>query len=151
MDRDVPFSSVPIHLMPGVPDVLPQIPISMGIWANTRKVKERGVRMWLKRAGINHYFNWVVTSVEAGYRKPHPEFFSFALRKCGLKKDELLFVGNQLNTDIQGALDYGIPNAWLSGKAFRSPDDTYSPGQIKPTYEIAGLGALPDLLKKIPF
>ena len=88
-------------------------------------------------------------AVEAGYRKPHPEFFSFALRKCGLKKDELLFVGNQLNTDIQGALDYGIPNAWLSGKAFRSPDDTYSPGQIKPTYEIAGLGALPDLLKKI--
>src|SRR5579871_2885789 len=95
-DRDVPLSSCPIHLMPGVLDILPQINLPMGIWANTKRTRERGVRNWLKRAGINRYFEWVVTSVEAGYRKPHPEFFSFALKKCGLKKNEILFAGNQL-------------------------------------------------------
>jgi len=148
-DRDWPFSSVPIHLMPGVLDVLPQLSIEMGIWANTRKVKERGVREWLKRAEINHHFKWVVTSVEAGHRKPHPEFFSFALKKSGLKKDEVVFVGNQLNTDIQGALNYGIPNVWLSDSVFRSPDDTYKEGQIVPTYTIGNLTGLPSLVRKL--
>jgi FMN phosphatase YigB (HAD superfamily) len=35
-------------------------------------------------------------------------FFDFALRKCGLARDEVLFVGNQLNTDIAGGRAYGI-------------------------------------------
>src|SRR5581483_788341 len=126
-----------------------KISLPMGIWANTRKVTERGVRLWLKRADINQYFTWVVTSVEAGYRKPHPEFFSFALGKCGLKKNDVLFVGNQLNTDIQGAVDYGIRNVWLSGKAFRSLDDTYKVGQVTPSYAVSGLEALPKLIEFI--
>jgi len=148
-DREVPFSKCPINLMPGVLEVIPEISLPMGIWANTRKVKERGLRLWLKRAGINQYFTWVVTSVEAGYRKPRPEFFSFALSKCGLKRNEVLFVGNQLNTDIQGAVDYGISNVWLSGKVFRSPDDSYKRGQVEPTYSIPRLENLPVLLNKM--
>ena len=148
-DRDWPFSTVPIHLMPGVLDVLPHLSIDKGIWANTRKVKERGIRDWLKRAEINHHFKWVVTSVEAGKRKPHPGFFSFALKKCGLKKDEVVFVGNQLNTDIQGALDYGIPNVWLSDDVFRSPDDMYKTGQIAPDHTIGNFAELPRLVRKL--
>jgi FMN phosphatase YigB (HAD superfamily) len=147
-DRDVPFSKCRINLMPGVLDVLPQISLPMGIWANTRRVREHGLRNWLVRAGINQYFTWIVTSVEAGHRKPDKKFFSFALKKCGLKKNEVLFVGNQLNTDIQGAVDYGITNVWLSGPEFRSTDDTYKKGQVEPTYTIPNLQALPRLLKK---
>jgi ribonucleotide monophosphatase NagD (HAD superfamily) len=47
----------------------------------------------------------------------------------------MLFVGNQLNSDIKGAKDYGIKCVWLSGAAHRSPDD--DPGlldHVKPTY-----------------
>jgi FMN phosphatase YigB (HAD superfamily) len=57
----------------------------------------------VERAGIGRFFAWVVTSVDAGFRKPAPEFFDFALAKCALSKDEVLFVGNQLSTNIRVA------------------------------------------------
>jgi FMN phosphatase YigB (HAD superfamily) len=90
-------------------------------------------------------------------------FFAFALRQCGLKKHEVLFVGNQLNTDIKGAVEYGIQNAWLSGPEYMSPDDTLAPSSqfrhraasteipkhIKPSQVIRSLQDLPPLLEKL--
>jgi phosphoglycolate phosphatase-like HAD superfamily hydrolase len=65
--RDVPLRSRPIRLMPGVEQTLPRIPLKLGIWANTKRAREAGLRQWLRRAGIDIYFTWVVTSAEAGY------------------------------------------------------------------------------------
>jgi FMN phosphatase YigB (HAD superfamily) len=145
--REIPIASRPTFLMPGLPDVLSRISLRMGIWANTRTARARDVRVWLRRAGINHHFEWVVTSVDAGARKPDRRFFSYALRKCKMKKDEVIFVGNQINTDIQGANDFGISCVWLSGRAYRSPDDTIL-SQARPTHVIRSLNELPALLEK---
>src|ERR1700739_2348392 len=90
---------------------------------------------------------WVVTSVDAGFRKPAPQFFEFALRKCGLARDEVLFVGNQLNTDIAGRQEYGIRTVWLSGGVYRSADETLSVRDIRPTHRIHTLRQLPSLLE----
>ena len=147
--KGVPLSRRPINLMPGVRYALPRIELKMGIWANTKRAKERGVRQWLIRAGINHYFTWVVTSVDAGSRKPSKEFFDFALRKCGLDRQNVLFVGNQLNSDIRGALQYGINHVWLSARAYRSKDETMTLKEIQPMYTIKNLRALPDLVDKL--
>lgn len=149
--QKIPLSLRPVRLMPGLPSILPHIPLKMGIWANAKHAKEHGLRLWLKRAGINDYFEWVVTSVEAGARKPDRRFFSYALRKCRLKKEEVLFVGNQLNTDIRGASQYGINCVWLSGRRYRSPDDSSHHALIlspaRPTHVIRSLGQLPALLE----
>lgn len=100
---NAPIASRRIVMMPGLPEILPQIAFRKGVWANTKVAGERDVRLWLRRAKIEDYFEWVVTSVDAGARKPDGRFFSYALKKCGLKKEEVLFVGNQLNTDIRGS------------------------------------------------
>ena len=147
--RDIPLRSRPVRLMHGVGEMLPRVGVSKGIWANTKRATESGVRHWLRRGNINQYFTWVVTSVDAGYRKPDRRFFDFALRRCGLEGQELLFVGNQLNTDIRGAQEYGIPNVWLSGPEYRSPDDTMAPGQIEPAFVISHLNDLPALLQRL--
>ena len=148
-NREVPLRYRPIALMPGVEDTLPRIRARMGIWANTKKAKEAGLRRWLVRADINKYFACVVTSVEAGFRKPDARFFAYALARCGLRKNEILFVGNQLSTDIEGASAFGIASVWLSGARFRSPDDTGTATGVKPTYTIGGLEELPDLVIKL--
>jgi FMN phosphatase YigB (HAD superfamily) len=150
--RDLPLASRPVYLMPGLPRILTHIPLRMGIWANTKVAREREIRAWLMRAQINHHFEWVITSVDAGARKPAGRFFSYALKKCKLKKDEVLFIGNQLNTDILGANLYGIKSVWLSGRAYRSPDDNrHDPSiisQAEPTYQIDSLQQLPSLLRR---
>jgi len=135
---------LPVRLMPGVKKVLPQIHVPMAAWSNTKSAREAEVRRLLEAADIAQFFTWIVTSVDAGYRKPHPNFFQFALQKCGFSEGEVLFVGNQLNTDVCGGVQCGIQTVWLSGEAYRSPEDT--PGNVSPDFEIDSLIELPALL-----
>jgi FMN phosphatase YigB (HAD superfamily) len=148
-DASIPLESRPIHLMPEVAEILPHIPIPMAVWANTRTATGGDLREFLDRAGLGYFFAWVVTSVDAGFRKPSPQFFDFALRKCGLARDEVVFVGNQLDTDIAGGQAYGIRTVWLSGSAYRSADEKSSRNDVCPTHIIAGLRQLPSLLESL--
>jgi len=146
-DEHLPIDSRPIHLMPGVSDVIPHMTLRLAVWANTRVAAEADVRRWLDRAGLGRFFQWVITSVDAGARKPAPEFFEYALARCGLAKDDVLFVGNQLNTDIAGAEAFGIRTAWLSDPAYRSLDDARC--EARPTYTIGTLHDLPALVRQL--
>jgi FMN phosphatase YigB (HAD superfamily) len=71
-DASVALETRPIHLMPDVSEILPQLQVPLVAWANTRTVTGRDLRHFLERAGIGRFFAWVVTSVEAGFRKPAP-------------------------------------------------------------------------------
>jgi HAD superfamily hydrolase (TIGR01493 family) len=148
-DASVPLLSRPIHLMPDVSEVLPRIPIPMAVWANTRTATGADIRQYLERAGIGRFFVWVVTSVDAGFRKPASQFFDFALRRCELARDEVLFVGNQLNTDIAGAREYGIRTVWLCAGIYQSADETMSLANVRPNYMIDSLRRLPSLLANL--
>jgi FMN phosphatase YigB (HAD superfamily) len=146
-DRDVPLDDRPAHLMPGVREALGAIPLPLAVWANTREGDERHVRAWLRRAGLDGVFSWVITSIDAGARKPSARFFSYALTRCGCAADDVLFVGNQLNTDVAGANAAGIRSVWLAGEGFRSDDDR--PCDAEPTYTIESLAELPALVSRL--
>ena len=137
------------QLMPGVREVLPQIHQPMAVWANTRAAGETELRRKLNQVQLEQYFSCVVTSVDAGFRKPAPEFFQFALARWNFDKDDVLFVCNQLNTDVFGAGRYGIRTAWLSGPEFRSDDETMTLADAKPSFMISDLLQLPSLLHTI--
>jgi FMN phosphatase YigB (HAD superfamily) len=148
-DGTISLESRPIHLMPGVNEILPRISIPLAVWANTRTASGAELRRVLDKAGIGQFFAWVITSVDAGFRKPAPEFFDFALSTCGLSRDEVVFVGNQLNTDIAGGQGFGIRTVWLCGSAYHSTDETLSPQDVHPTHTIRTLRQLPSLLQRI--
>jgi FMN phosphatase YigB (HAD superfamily) len=135
--------------MPGLLEALPQIRLPMAVWANTRTAGEAAVRGILRTLEIEQYFSSVATSVDAGFRKPAPEFFRFALSQWRFAKEEVLFVCNQLNTDVLGAEAFGIRTAWLSAPEFRSQDETLTLGDIQPTFTLAGFAELPSLLARI--
>jgi HAD superfamily hydrolase (TIGR01509 family) len=137
----------PVHLMPAVANALPTIRLPFALWANTRTAREPEVRQWLKNARLDTLFGWVITSVDAGVRKPAPAFFRYALERCSVAQDEVLFVGNQLNTDVAGAEACGIQTVWLSDEAYRSPDD--APCDARPTHTIPSLRELPALVAQL--
>lgn len=146
-DEHIPLDIRPIYLMPGVADVLPQLTLPLAVWANTRVAREPAVRGWLGRAGLSPLFHWVITSVDAGARKPAPEFFQYALARCGLTKNDVLFVGNQLNSDIAGGEAFGIRTVWLCGSAHGSLDD--GPCSARATYTMDSLYSLPELVQRL--
>lgn len=139
----------PVRLMPHVLEVLPQVDLSMAAWSNTKSAREREVRQLLRSGAIEKFFTWVITSIDANSRKPNREFFRYALENCKLTADEVLFVGNQLNTDIYGGMQCGIRTVWISGVLHRSPDETATREEVIPDFEIETLAELPDLIQRI--
>jgi len=55
--------------------------------------------------GLDHYFDFIVTSEEAGFDKPHAAPFQIALEKMKPKGDVIWMVGDNPNNDIRGGRD----------------------------------------------
>lgn len=55
--------------------------------------------------GLDHYFDYIITSEEAGYDKPHPAPFQIALEKMNPKGNCIWMVGDNPVNDIQGGRD----------------------------------------------
>jgi len=53
--------------------------------------------------GLDHYFDYIVTSEEAGYDKPHPAPFEIALQKMRPNGSSIWMVGDNPVNDIRGA------------------------------------------------
>ena len=92
----------------------------------------------LKNSHINHFFETVVTSEEAGYHKPRKEIFARALNSVNAKKKESIMIGDDFESDIQGAKKFGID------QVFFNPDKQTAPA--KATYEIYDLQQLTTIL-----
>ena len=52
--------------------------------------------------GLDHYFNYIVTSEEAGFDKPHEAPFQIALEKMQPKGDCIWMIGDNPINDIRG-------------------------------------------------
>ncbi len=146
MDLELPDG--PVELMPGAREAIERIRLPKGIWANTRVATANHIRSWLVRAGLDHQISWVVASYELGVRKPEPEFFRLAIAACGLQAADVLFVGNQLDSDIAGANQAGIRCVYLGDSCYRSVDENAS-AAAKPTFIIETLFDLPGLIERI--
>jgi len=55
--------------------------------------------------GLDHYFDYIVTSEEAGFDKPHEAPFQIALDKMRPKGDCIWMIGDNPVSDIAGARD----------------------------------------------
>jgi FMN phosphatase YigB (HAD superfamily) len=135
------------HLMPGVRQALHQLTLPVAIWANTRVADAENIRHWLRGAALFDLITWVITSVDASARKPAPSFFDYALQVMQMRPDDVLFVGNQRNTDIAGGEAYGIRTVYLSDPVYRSDDDGAS--DIEPSFTIDTLNDLPALVARL--
>lgn len=92
----------------------------------------------LSSSGIASYFDTVVTSETAGHKKPAKEIFEYALNANKLTPNEVIMVGDNLNTDIKGAHNAGIDSAYFNpGK---------KPHQHQMKYEISDLIELKSIL-----
>jgi putative hydrolase of the HAD superfamily len=84
------------------------------------RLRDRGVRLvvvsnWdvslhqvLARVGLSTHLDGIVTSAEAGVRKPNPAIFERALALAGVPAPAALHVGDTLAEDVAGARNAGI-------------------------------------------
>ncbi|HEY2105795.1 MAG TPA: HAD-IA family hydrolase, partial [Candidatus Binataceae bacterium] len=83
----------------------------------------------LQGLGLQRYFDSVTISSEAGYAKPDPELFNFALAAMGTSADEALHVGDAPHLDVAGANAAGIEAILIR----RPPEGPVRPTKPDPT------------------
>ena len=68
----------------------------------------------LKNSGLDKYFDKVVTSEASNSVKPNKEIFEYALIKAGALLNESIMIGDNLDADIQGALNAGMDSVFVN-------------------------------------
>jgi 2-haloacid dehalogenase len=98
-------------------------------------------RSRIAHAKMEKYFEVIVVSDEIGVSKPNPGFFQHAFEKMGHpNKSDVLVVGDSLNSDILGGINFGVDTCWFN------PHGSSNLTAHKPTYQIQKLGELPEIL-----
>lgn len=68
----------------------------------------RLVPRMLRRFGIERFFTDVITSVEVGWRKPHPEIYRISLERTAGSAGATVFVGDTWDADVAGPRSFGM-------------------------------------------
>jgi HAD superfamily hydrolase (TIGR01509 family) len=94
-------------VMPRVPEALARLRglgLTLVVVSNSDGTVERS----LEAAGLRPYFAVVVDSAVAGYEKPDPRIFTYALERSGASADRTLHIGDIYHADVLGARGAGI-------------------------------------------
>lgn len=92
----------------------------------------------IRRSGLADCFAYVVLSEEVGVSKPQPDIFRVALAKGGWQAEEVLMIGDSWSSDIQGAINAGIDQLWITSEP-ETPDRC-------PTYRCSSLREVLNML-----
>ncbi len=87
---------------------------------------------------ILHYFDHIVISENIGHQKPAKEIFEHALQLNNSLPKDVLMIGDNVEADIQGAVNAGIDSVFFN--PFNLPDN------VGATYEIKNLLELKKIL-----
>lgn len=62
----------------------------------------------MKKSGILHFFDHIITSESVGVKKPNPKVFEYALNKAKTSASSSVMIGDNLEADIRGAINCGM-------------------------------------------
>lgn len=92
----------------------------------------------LNASDTTRYFQTVILSEDAGVNKPHKDFFEYAFRTSGARKDTTLMIGDNLATDILGAQAAGLDTLYFNPKQV--------PDEENVTYRVSNLLEIMNIL-----
>ena len=74
-------------------------------------------------SNLNPYFHNVIISEDVGVNKPSPVIFQHALDKAQARKEESIMIGDSLEADIYGALNFGMEAIFFNPLKKEKPED----------------------------
>ena len=95
----------------------------------------------LAACGLRPYFYTIILSEDAGANKPSPLYFDYAFKVSGACRQSTLMIGDNLQTDIQGAMSAGMDTLLFNRWQVRLEES-----DITPTYVVDTLTVIPGIL-----
>jgi len=87
---------------------------------------------------LRKYFKNLITSEEAGHKKPDPGIFDYAFDKAGTNAGESIMIGDDLKVDILGAKAMGMDQVYVNFTNYEHCQDI--------THEIDSLEKIKEIL-----
>lgn len=93
----------------------------------------------ISNSGLGTIFSQTYISEEVGLSKPSTEFFQYVFdRLTGIKKEDILMIGDSLSSDMLGGINFGLDTCWYNPKGFD--------GSLPVTFQVNHLSDLQKLL-----
>ncbi|WP_127959083.1 5-amino-6-(5-phospho-D-ribitylamino)uracil phosphatase YigB [Serratia microhaemolytica] len=96
------------------------------------------------QCGLADYFQFVLRAGPDGRAKPYQDMYRLAAQRLQIAPQQILHVGDDLTTDVAGALRAGLQACWLNDRqrCLRQAGDS----RLLPHVEISQLASLTDWL-----
>jgi HAD superfamily hydrolase (TIGR01662 family) len=91
----------------------------------------------LRKLGLSRFFNVILVSGDCGWRKPHGNIFTNALKRLQVEAQETVYIGDCPNEDIKGAKQAGMRTVFVQSQ-FYSLGDLKASGE-KPDFVMKDL------------
>lgn len=114
-DDYIHYSPLKTNLYPGTHEILEYLKGKYQLHIITNGFEEVQFRK-INASGLDKYFSNVITSEEAGCKKPDPGIFEYALKAANASAKECLMIGDDIEVDIIGARNAGIDQVYFNNK-----------------------------------
>jgi putative hydrolase of the HAD superfamily len=126
-----------VVLIPGMAQTLEELSqtFTLTVVSNTHSASV--VPRQLAAMGATNHIKSIVTSLEVGYRKPHPAIYLAALELAEAKPEQVVFVGDTWDADFDGPRAHGMEAVLVYPTAVDG---------VPETRRVSSVLELPDLL-----
>lgn len=90
----------------------------------------------VQRVGLGAYFSASLSAQQFGVAKPDPRIFEAAAAAAAVAPAEVLHVGDDVDTDVMGALNSGLQAVWVNRDAKAWPHASPAPWTISSLHEL---------------
>ncbi len=108
------------HLFEGTIDVLDYLKPKYNLHIITNGFQEVQAGK-MKNSGIDKYFQTITNSEMAGVKKPNPKIFEYALSSANVEKQNAIMIGDCIDADVNGALDFGMDAIYFNESQIETP------------------------------
>ncbi|WP_342647023.1 YjjG family noncanonical pyrimidine nucleotidase [Mucilaginibacter sp. CSA2-8R] len=135
-DAYVELCPTKTNLFPHAHETLSYLQQKYSLHLITNGFKE-ATRRKVSGTGLEKYFTNIIISELVGVNKPDKAIFKHALELAGAKKEESIMIGDSLEADVYGALNFGMDAIYFNPLKVPKPEDV--PVQIHSLDELTQL------------
>ncbi|MFX1389567.1 MAG: HAD family hydrolase [Promethearchaeota archaeon] len=115
----------------------------IGLISNTGITPGRVIKKVFKKYDIEKYFEITIFSDEIGFYKPKPIMFETIINSFDCTPQNVIHIGDKLETDVKGASDCGMLTIWINDSNSQILE------YIQPDYEIKQIYDVVNIIKNI--
>jgi HAD superfamily hydrolase (TIGR01662 family) len=127
-----------------IPSILKRLKKRYALGVVSNIAYSPAVSRTLKRFGVAELFDAIIASADVGWRKPSPKIFRKALQTMRISASETVYVGDELDHDVEGAKKVGMRTILL-----KRPSTNMTASKARPDHIIHEWKELPRAVKAL--